>query len=133
MRLLEMKPLLRPYSGKQLSIKKRIFNYRLSRARRNVEISFGILSNKWRIFHRPLNVSIDFAVDIVKACTILHNIVRKRDGYDYEDTLSFATDFVPFENNFDYRVGRTVNSVRDKYADYFVSTEGELPWQYKNA
>ncbi|XP_045778435.1 protein ALP1-like [Maniola jurtina] len=48
------KHLLRPYSGKQLTMKKRVFNYRLSRARRYVECSFGILTNKWRILHRPI-------------------------------------------------------------------------------
>lgn len=38
--------LLRPYGGNSLSVTKRIFNYRLSRARRYVECVFGILSNK---------------------------------------------------------------------------------------
>ena len=36
---------------------------------------------------RPLNVSPDFAVDIVKACVVLHNFVRERDGYKFEDAL----------------------------------------------
>lgn len=63
--------LLRPFGGRELHNTKRIFNYRLSRARRFVECAFGILSNKWRIFHRPLNVSTDFATDIVKACCVL--------------------------------------------------------------
>lgn len=49
--------LMRPIGGKQLSIAKRVFNYRVSRARRYVECAFGILNNKWRIFHRSLNVS----------------------------------------------------------------------------
>jgi len=53
--------MLRPYSGRQISEKKRVFNYRLSRARGYVECSFGILANKWRILHRPLNVAVDFA------------------------------------------------------------------------
>jgi len=39
-------------------------------------------------------------------------------------------DFIPFENNEEYRVGRSVNLVRDKFADYFISPEGELHWQY---
>jgi len=43
--------------GNFLSDTKKIFNYRLCRARRFVECAFGILSKKWRIFHRPLNVT----------------------------------------------------------------------------
>nr|CAI5836615.1 unnamed protein product [Callosobruchus analis] len=80
--------LLRPYSGKQLASNKRVFNYRLSRARRYIECTFGIMSNKWRILHRPMDVDINFAVDIIKCLCILHNFVRKRDGYRFEDTLS---------------------------------------------
>jgi hypothetical protein len=36
--------LLRPYSSTHLPVEKRVFNYRLSRARRHVECFFGILS-----------------------------------------------------------------------------------------
>ena len=53
-----------------------------------MECAFGILSNKWRIFQRPLNVSPDFAVTIVKACVVLHNFVREREGYKFEDALT---------------------------------------------
>jgi hypothetical protein len=52
-----------------------------------VECAFGILSNKWRIFQRPLNVSPDLAVDIVKACAFLHNFSRERDGHKFQDAL----------------------------------------------
>jgi len=55
------------------------------------------LSNKWRIFQRPLNISPDFAVDIVKACVVLHNFVRERDGYKFEDTLTITgLEVVPY-------------------------------------
>lgn len=78
--------IIHKFGGNNLSNKKKIFNYRLSRARRYVECAFGILSNKWRIFHRPMNVSTDFAVDIVKASCILHNIVPEKDGLNFDES-----------------------------------------------
>ena len=53
-----------------------------------MECAFGILSNKWRIFQLLLNVSRDFAVDLVKVCVVLHNFVLERDGYKFEDALT---------------------------------------------
>ena len=55
-----------------------------------MECAFGILSNKWRIFQRPLNVIPDFAVEIVKACVVLHNFVRERDNYNFEDAMTMT-------------------------------------------
>jgi len=66
---------------------KRIYNHRLPRARRIVEYTFGILANKWRIFHRPIDLKPDFSDNIVKACCVLHNYVRKNDGIQFDDTL----------------------------------------------
>lgn len=123
--------LLRPYGGNNLSLSKRIFNYRLVRARRYIECSFGVLANKWRIFHRPLNVSTVFAIDIVKACCILHNYVRCRDGYRFEDTLLLPESLEdPEENLVQIRPGgRFLNSIRDQFLQYFISDEGKVDWQ----
>jgi hypothetical protein len=119
--------LLDPFSGTHLDMKKRAFNYRLSRARRYVECAFGMLTNKWRILHRPVYVSPDFAVDIVKACTVLHNIVRERDRYNFEDILTTGLDNLP--NGQIVRSGLAANRIRDTFAEYFASDVGSLPWQ----
>lgn len=70
----------------QTMIKKN-FNYRLSRTRRYIECKFGILSNKRMIFHRPINVKLDLAENIIKACCILHNFVRIKNRYQYDDNF----------------------------------------------
>lgn len=79
---------MRPYPRKSLTVRKKVYNYRLSRARRCIECAFGLLSNKWQIFHRAMNVDVSFAEDIIKACCILHNFVRSREGYKFEETLN---------------------------------------------
>ena len=93
-----------------------------------MECAFGILSNKWRIFQRPLNVSSDFAVGIVKACVVLYNFVRERDGCKFEDALT-ATSLEDVPDGQSVRGGLTANSVRNKVADYFVTDAGAVSWQ----
>jgi len=44
------------------------------------------MSNKWRIFHRPLDVNLKTAFWVVKVCTVLHNFVRQKDGFYFEST-----------------------------------------------
>lgn len=119
--------ILRPFGGKYLDVKKRVFNYRLCRARRYIECSFGILANKWRIFHRPLNVKLELAESIVKTCCLLHNFVRDRDGVQFEDTLTVqGLQDMP---HCLARGGNIAHGIRDEFANYFVSPEGEVPWQ----
>lgn len=118
---------LRPYGGKNLTKKKRIFNYRLSRTRRYIECTFGILANKWRIFHRPINVNTDFAEDIIKACCILHNFVRERDGYNFEHTLTDELNSLQQQEN--VQGGIAANTIRDHFSTYFESDIGAVPWQ----
>ena len=124
-----MANVMRPYGGKNLSHVKKVFNYRLSRARRYIECTFGILCNKWRILHRALDVNIDFAEQIIRACTMLHNYVRINDGYSFEDTL-YASPLEDMDNqNVPRGTSSSAASTRDKFATYFVSDEGKLQWQ----
>jgi hypothetical protein len=93
-----------------------------------VECAFGILSNKQRIFQRPLNVSPDFAVVNVNASVVLHNFVRERDGYKFEDALTVnGLEDVPYGQR--KRGGVTANNPRNKAADYFLTDAGAAAWQ----
>jgi len=88
-----------------------------------VECAFGILSNKRSIFQRPLNVSPDFAVDIVKACVVLRNFVRERDGYKIEDAMTVTG----LENVPDGQLygggGLTAKNVRNKVGYYLLEQQ----------
>ncbi|XP_063807487.1 uncharacterized protein LOC134999310 [Pseudophryne corroboree] len=70
--------IMKPYPQRVLNPNRRIFNYRLSRARRVVENAFGILSNRFRIFHKPINMRLDKLDCIVTACCILHNMLHPK-------------------------------------------------------
>lgn len=120
---------LKPYPRCNLNNQRRIFNYRLSRSRRIVECAFGILSNKWRIFHTNMTIPPDYAVLVTKTACVLHNFVRKRDGYDFKDTLTHYFEDVPFNSRLQStNRGRTV---RDNFAEYFMTRPGELSYQYR--
>lgn len=49
--------LLRPYPGSNLSEKQSVFNFCLSRARRHIENSFGILASRFRIYRQTIHSS----------------------------------------------------------------------------
>lgn len=72
------KNILKPFPQKNLTHDKRIYNYRLSRARRVVENVFGILSSRFRIFKKPILVDIKNIDILVLACCSLHNFLRKK-------------------------------------------------------
>ncbi|XP_037577053.2 uncharacterized protein LOC119459316 [Dermacentor silvarum] len=141
---------LRPYPGRELEDKKRIFNYRLSRARRCAENAFGILVTRWRILERTMGENPKNAEEIVKALCVLHNFLMHRSaegddaycGPGYSDSINgfglrrsghWRQQLVqpPLQvartqaRNF----AQTARHVREIYADYFSSTAGSVSWQ----
>ena len=70
-----------------MDVARRIYNYRLTRARRILLRPFGIVCNNWRIFLCAIDVCPDFCDVIVKTCCMLHNFVHQRDGFHFQGTL----------------------------------------------
>ncbi|XP_030215697.1 protein ALP1-like [Gadus morhua] len=124
--------LLRPYPGQNLGGERRIFNFRLSHARRIVECAFGILANQWRLYRRVLGVSPEVAESAVKATCILHNYMR----WDGEGEDGPRTPTVPSQGAVQSipRVGsnnasREAVAVRETFNCYFSSLPGRVTWQ----
>jgi len=70
--------IMKPYSGMyQKGSKERVFNYRLSRARRVVENAFGIMSSVFRVMRKPMLLEPEKVTNITLTCVLLHNFLRR--------------------------------------------------------
>ncbi|XP_028132028.2 uncharacterized protein LOC114327552 [Diabrotica virgifera virgifera] len=124
--------IMKPYPSRNLSNDKRIFNYRLSRARRVIENAFGIMSNRFRVLLSTINLGPDKVETITLACCVLHNfLISKNSSYAESETESIN----PRLNNLNQlqggnRPAEMALSVRDKFKNYFMN-EGSVPWQNK--
>ena len=78
-----MENVMKPFSQKHISHDEKIFNYRLSRARRVSENAFGILASRFRIFLQPIALTVERIDVVVLACCALHNFLRKRSTAKY--------------------------------------------------
>ncbi|XP_069618437.1 uncharacterized protein [Ranitomeya imitator] len=116
--------LLRPYPRRALDDRRRIFNYWLSRARKYVECTFGIMCSQWRIFHTAIQLDMETVDTVIKACCVLHNYV-----WDYSTEVveeSQLSELIAVDN---LRQGRQSISglrVRETFTDYFMSPEGAV-------
>ncbi|XP_037800272.1 protein ALP1-like [Penaeus monodon] len=72
--------LMKPYPGKNITNVQRVFNYRLSRARRISENAFGILASKFRVLLQPIASKPEFVKNIIFAAVVLHNFLRVKSG-----------------------------------------------------
>jgi hypothetical protein len=82
---------MKPYSKINLTLKQKIFNYRLSRSRRVSENAFGILAQRFRIFGKPIELKVSIIDLVISSARCLHNWLRTSSNYismgyvDYED------------------------------------------------
>jgi chloramphenicol O-acetyltransferase len=56
-----------------------VFNFHLSQLHIKIEQSFSLLVNKWRVFKKPLEMSLTRVPAVVECCMRLHNFcINKR-------------------------------------------------------
>lgn len=135
--------LMKPYNRHVLNDQRRIFNYRLSRARRIIENVFGILASRFKILKKPMNLSPDKARTVVMTCCYLHNLLIKQKSYiqrgevDIEDTATGNIEPGSWRDDsqiLELQRSRAGNAtlmakqVRDDFCEYF-NTVGAVSWQ----
>lgn len=125
--------LLRPYPELQVQgdVEKRIFNYRLCRARRVVENAFGILAQRFRLYFRKINSKPNYIENIILTTCILHNFLRNGTSVLSESSSSSEQNqpiFMALPG-----IGNNARleafQVREKFTAFFNSEVGSVSWQ----
>ena len=139
---------MKPYAIRALSHEKRIFNYRLSRARRIVENAFGILANRFQIFLSTMKIAPENVEKITLASCALHNYLREKSPLKYTPPGTFDTENLEDGCLYDgdwredlrdggmrsIRVNGSNNyradakEIREQFCKYF-NTVGAVEWQ----
>ena len=136
--------IMKPFAHRGLNQMERVFNYRLSRARRVSENAFGILVSRFRVFRSGMEVKPEKAKDVVLAATVLHNYLIRRSAPYFSvasrSMTSMENDEAAPSDDFGQlrRIGPcahkkatlTAKAVRIQFAEYFMSAEGQVQWQW---
>jgi len=131
--------MMRPYPRNNLDIRKKVFNYRLSYARRSVECAFGILTARWRIYGKPIIASISTARKIIQATIVLHNFVmsterdlhitqKRYSNFSKEDRAIISNGIRNLSKNRFLNAAKA-KTIREDFTDFFYEI-GALPWQW---
>ncbi|KAJ8030154.1 Protein ALP1-like [Holothuria leucospilota] len=129
--------LMRPFPGRQNSIDKQIFNYRLSRARRIMENAFGIFAARWMVFHTKIALQPAHANSVVKAACVLHSLLKaKTTPSQKAQLMEEAADVNSVDGLANVRgtggmVTEAAISVRDSFKEFFMQDKS-VPWQMQN-
>lgn len=127
--------LMKPYPDKNLTREEKIFNYRLSRARRVSENAFGIMASRFRIFHSIITINVKHVDALVLGSCALHNFLRRNAPNQYIPPLYADSENISSEGIIPgqwravgeliplQRTARASNissrQIRDNYKNYF--------------
>lgn len=136
--------LMKPYPIRGMTHSERVFNYRLSRARRVVENAFGITAHRFRCMLGTMLPDPDVVEDAVLACCTLHNYLREK-----QPTLTLSLVDTEDPNTHEvipgsWRTDRALDGLekmrgnnalqkakgqREYLTQYYSSAQGRVEWQ----
>ena len=146
--------LMKPFRKEMIGLKERVYNYRLSRARRTIENTFGICSSRFRIFRRPINARVSVVIKITKAIVTLHNYLMSGKDFKSGNSRYCPPGYSDTDTRNGLRLGdwrneaqgtnglqsitaggsnnysRDAKTVRLMYRDHFCSSQGQVDWQW---
>ncbi|KAG7177258.1 putative nuclease HARBI1 [Homarus americanus] len=125
------KDFMSPFSQGELTHDRRVFNYRVSRAHHVVENVFGIMSSRFKIFTKPINLNLENIDVVVLACCILHNYLQRSVGdlYALIDQCDNVAGTVPstdestvfdLERRHNRQCSKQAEEVREMFMQYFT-------------
>lgn len=126
--------IMKPYPYRGLTKEQKIFNYRVSRARRIVENVFGILANRFRVLLNTIPLKAQKAKTITQACCALHNFLRKESKINYlgnnpENDIDRRYRFVyGLSKQQNRRPKNDILMIREEFKEYFNGC-GSVSWQ----
>lgn len=125
--------LMKPFPSRGLTLEERVFNFRLSHARRVSENAFGILINRFAVLATRMSRQPVVAESVVLACLVLHNFLRTERDVKYmqktkrDIECEWHGDLISQGGN---RNAMNARSVRNNLKDYFT-TDGAVEWQWE--
>jgi hypothetical protein len=71
------KHVLKPFSQRDLNDHRRLYKYRIVRARNIVENTFGLRAPRFRILHTSIGIGVNKTIYVVLAMCAQHNYLRR--------------------------------------------------------
>ncbi|XP_071499235.1 putative nuclease HARBI1 [Diadema antillarum] len=136
--------LMKPLPQRNMSVEERVFNYRLSRARRVVENTFGLLASRFRCLLTTMPQTPERVCTITMACCVLHNYLLIKNptiecnlvDQDNPETPGIIpgawrdhAHLPHIEEVYRGNINRAAKEQRQYLAQYVNSEAGSVPWQ----
>lgn len=129
--------LIKPFNFRNQDLHERVFNYRLSRARRMIESTFGLMASRFRLLRTTIELSEKNVKMCVLAICALHNFLMTNNSVEYLNTYRGNGHIELFDDGVDFVSNdieqNDAKKVRNIFKEYFVSPAGEVEWQYDMA